>query len=119
MFMYEQLSTVIILAGAFGLILYTMVKRKKDGVTTGNTALDVMGIAIPIITKAMEELEEMKEDGEVSADEFIDVVTKRVLEVIQIMDFTEAEKALFTYDLIRMLVGMLLKPVVEKDKDKN
>ncbi|EMF0415754.1 hypothetical protein I4L69_001635 [Enterococcus faecium] len=113
---YELIGTVVVLVVAVALFVIRFVKGRKNGTTSGNTALDVMTIVLPLISEAIEKVNEAKADGKVTRAEMIDLVTNQTHMLIQESPLTEAEKALITEDLLRIFIVRLLDQLLIEEK---
>lgn len=109
--MTEQTTIIIAFIGVFALVLiyFDMKRKKQDGTTTGNAAIDLMSIILPIAMKKVDDIQKALEgDGEITIQEAKELVAQTVFETIQVSNIPEAQKNLFTIDMIKILTEPLL-----------
>lgn len=109
--MTEQTTIIIAFISVFALVLiyFDMKRKKQDGTTTGNAAIDLMSIILPIAMKKVDDIQKALEgDGEITIQEAKELVAQTVFETIQVSNIPEAQKNLFTIDMIKILTEPLL-----------
>ncbi|MFS1019906.1 MULTISPECIES: hypothetical protein [Enterococcus] len=111
---YEVIATAVVFAGLIALLGLRFVKGKKAGETTGNTAIDILTIAAPLIDQAIESVNAAKEDGVVTEEEMIKLVSNQLHTLMLEAPLTDGEKALITPALVEFATKQLMKPLLNK-----
>ena len=111
---YEVVATAVVFVGVIVLLGLRFAKGKKAGETTGNTAIDILTIATPLLDQAIESVNAAKEDGEVTEDEMVELVSNQLYLLLLEAPLSEGEKALITPALVGFATKQLIKPFLDK-----
>lgn len=109
---YQMMSTIAIVLVVVLLAGGRILKRKKEKGKVDY--FDLLTIAAPMIQQALLEVQEVKEKGEMTEEDFQNLVTKQLRKLIVESDLGETEKSLLSDELVSFLVKTALTNFHEK-----